>query len=294
MRSSDGHVTTTDGVRLYVRRLGDGPGAVIVPNGIYLIPDFEWIASGRTVLFYDVRNRGLSDTITDESRIGQGIRHDVDDLDAVRRDAGFDRIALVGHSYVGLTVILYAMKYPAHVDRVIQIGPIPPSQGKQYPADLTGADATLGEVLTQLAQLEKERPLHDPTEFCRKVWSVLRVLYVADPADAHKITWARCDVPNECAFMKYWTQTILPSIQRISLTADDLARVTAPVLTIHGTRDRSAPYGGGRDWASMLPNARLATIEGAAHAPWIEDPAKVFGSIEAFLKGEWPESAEAV
>jgi len=32
-------VTTTDGVRLYVRRLGDGPGAVIVPNGIYLIPD---------------------------------------------------------------------------------------------------------------------------------------------------------------------------------------------------------------------------------------------------------------
>jgi proline iminopeptidase len=131
MRSSEGYVTTRDGVRLYVRRVGDGPGAVIVPNGIYLMPDFARIASGRTVLFYDVRNRGLSDTITDESRIAQGIRHDVDDLETVRRDAGFDRIAVVGHSYVGLTVILYAMKYPEHVDRVIQMGPIPPSIGKQ-------------------------------------------------------------------------------------------------------------------------------------------------------------------
>ena len=269
MRSSDGYVTTSDGVRLYVRRVGDGSQA-------------------------DLRNRGLSDTITDESRIAHGIHHDVDDLESVRRDAGFDRSALIGHSYVGMTVILYAMKYPAHVDRVIQIGPIPPSQGKEYPAHLTGADATLRNVLAELAQLEKERPSHDPTEFCRKVWSVLRVLYVADPADAHKITWGRCDVPNERAFMKYWTGTILPSIQRISLTEADLARVTAPVLTIHGTRDRSAPYGGGRDWASILPNARLQTIEGAAHAPWIEDPAKVFGSIEAFLEGEWPESAEPI
>jgi proline iminopeptidase len=272
--------------------VGDGPQAVIIPNGMHLIPDFERFASCRTVLFYDLRNRGLSDTITDESRIAHGIHHDVDDLESVRRDAGFDRSALIGHSYVGMTVILYAMKYPAHVDRVIQIGTIPPSQGKEYPAHLTGADATLRNVLAELAQLEKERASHDPTEFCRKVWSVLRVLYVADPADAHKITWGRCDVTNERAFMKYWTGTILPSIQRISLTEDDLARVTAPVLTIHGTRDRSAPYGGGRDWASILPNARLQTIEGAGHAPWIEDPAKVFGSIEAFLAGGWPESAE--
>jgi pimeloyl-ACP methyl ester carboxylesterase len=38
-----------------------------------------------------------------------------------------------------------------------------------------------------------------------------------------------------------------------------------PVLTIHGTKDRNAPYGSGREWAFNLPNARLLTIKGGAH-----------------------------
>ena len=83
--------------------------------------------------------------------------------------------------------------------------------------------------------------------------------------------------------MKYWIEHLFPSIQRITLTSDDFAKVKAPVLTIHGTRDRSAPYGGARDWASKLPNARLVTVENAAHAPWIEAPDAVFGPIRDFL-----------
>ena len=40
-----------------------------------------------------------------------------------------------------------------------------------------------------------------------------------------------------------------------------MARVRAPVLTIHGTWDRNAPYAGGREWALTLPDARLITVE---------------------------------
>ena len=92
--------------------------------------------------------------------------------------------------------------------------------------------------------------------------------------------------------MKYWLETIQPSIQNVRLTAEDLAPVKSPVLAIHGTKDRSAPYGGGRDWALMLPNARLLTIEGVAHAPWIEAPEGVLGPIQTFLDGAWPEAAQ--
>ena len=59
-------------------------------------------------------------------------------------------------------------------------------------------------------------------------------------------------------------------------------------------RDRSAPYGGGREWAMMLPDARLVSIENAGHAPWVENPELVFGWIRTFLDGEWPEAAEKV
>jgi len=44
----------------------------------------------------------------------------------------------------------------------------------------------------------------------------------------------------------------------------------------------------------LLPNARLITIDGAAHMSWIEFPEIVFPSIESFLNGHRPEKAEVV
>ena len=294
MLPSEGFVTTDDGVRLFFQKLGNGPRVVIIPNGIYLSEDFKSLADGRTLIFYDLRNRGRSDHVTDGTKIAKGIHHDVDDLEVVRRHFAIRNPTLIGHSYVGLMVALYAMKYPAGTGRVVQIGPIQPYAGKEYPAHLTGADATLAEVLSMLTQLQKERQSEDPKEFCKKFWSVLRVIFVVNPADADKINWGRCDLPNELNFMKYWSETILPSIQSLNLTADEIAKVKTPVLTVHGTRDRSSPYGGGRDWALTLSNARLVTVENAAHAPWIEDPERVFGSIKTFLDGTWPEAAQKV
>ena len=187
-----------------------------------------------------------------------------------------------------MMVILYAMKYPAHVNRVVQIGPVQPFFGKQYAAHLTGADATLLEVSTKLAQLQKDSQSEDP-ELHKKWWSLMRVLYVADPANADKINWSFGE-----NMKKHWNENIFPSIQSLNLSAEEVAKVNAPVLTIHGTRDRQAPYGGGREWVLMLPNARIVTIENAAHLPWIEAPEKVFGSIQTFLDGVWPVAAHKV
>ncbi len=94
--------------------------------------------------------------------------------------------------------------------------------------------------------------------------------------------------------MKHWIENLLPSIQALELAPDDLAKVKTPVLTIHGTRDRQAPYGSAREWAMLLPDARLLTVENSAHVPWIEAPELVFGSIETFLDGAWPKGVEQV
>jgi len=94
--------------------------------------------------------------------------------------------------------------------------------------------------------------------------------------------------------MQYWVRYGLPSVQKLNLTLEDMARAQAAILIIHGTKDRSSPYGAGREWALLLPNARLVTVEAAAHVPWIEAPERVFGSIGRFLDGAWPDAAEKV
>jgi pimeloyl-ACP methyl ester carboxylesterase len=285
--NGESYIPTEDGVRLFFQQIGSGP-KIVIPNGIYLLDDFKSLAEDHTLIVYDLRNRGLSDRAE-----GGDIRRDVDDLEAVRRHFGIDRVDLIGHSYIGLMVALYAMKYPANVNRVVQIGPMEPIPGKQYPAHLTNNDGLLPVVFGKLAQLQKDRQSEDDVEFCRKAWSVLGAIYVANPADEGRINWGRCELANERNFMKHWTEKILPSIQSLRI-AESVSNVKTPVLTIHGTKDRNAPYGGGREWALILPDARLVTVEDAAHAPWIEAPEKVLGAVRTFFDGRWPEGAEKV
>jgi pimeloyl-ACP methyl ester carboxylesterase len=295
MQSTEGHITTDDGVRLLFKKLGADPRTpVIIPNAAHMFDSFRHLAEHRTVIFFDLRNRGGSDSVSDRSKLTGGIHHDVDDMEAVRRHFGLEKVDLIGHSYLGLMVILYAMKYPDRVNRVVQIGPAQPNAATQYPANLTGADPTLAALPGKLAQLRTAGPPANPKEACEKFWAVLREGMVANPEDAGKINWSPCDYPNELLFMKHWTENIFPSIQSLRLSLEELSKVSVPVLTIHGDKDRQASYGAGREWASILPNARLVTVEGAAHVPWIEAPEKVFSSIETFLDGAWPESAEPV
>jgi hypothetical protein len=76
--ASEGFVRTEDGLRLFFQKVGSGPETVLIPNGIYLFDDFEWLASERTLIFYDTRNRGRSDHVHDGSQLAMGIHHDVD------------------------------------------------------------------------------------------------------------------------------------------------------------------------------------------------------------------------
>jgi len=70
--------------------------------------------------------------------------------------------------------------------------------------------------------------------------------------------------------------------------------VTMPLLTTHGRKDRNAPCGAGRDWASQLRSAGLLTLDNTAHQRWVDDPATVLGAIDGFLDGQWPKDAVAL
>lgn len=273
-------VTTKDGTRLFVRSQGSGP-PVVIPYGISL--GFDALADSHTIIFYDPRNRGFSDPVPGN------IELDVEDLDDVRRELGHETIALLGHSYLGLLSALYAIRHPDRVSRALLIGPEKPRATTQYPPHLAYQDAVVPEIFGKLKAYDPTAP--DPVT---RFWNILRPMYVLDPAHASRVRWERPDAPRELGFMAYWLSTLLPSLQRLSLTDADFARATAPVLVIHGRQDRSAPYGGGREWAMRLQNARLVTAENSAHAPWLEHPEAMWPLMRQFLGGEWPAAAEKV
>src|SRR5215831_4695350 len=224
-------VTTFDGVRLLAKSIGSAHEAIIVPNAIYMEEDFAWLAEERTVIFYDLRNRGRSESVADRAKLERGLHHDVDDLEAVRRHFGVDRIDLLGHSYVALIVALYAMQHPEHTNRIVQIGPPPAAAVKSYPPELSNRDSIAGEVFAALQKMQAERSDRSPEEVCEAAWSVLRRMYVVDAQSVPKLKhWGFCELPNERNFMAYFNTFILPSLRALALSAADYAKVKAPVL----------------------------------------------------------------
>jgi pimeloyl-ACP methyl ester carboxylesterase len=289
MNMDSGFVPTADGVRLYFEAVGAGRRTVIVP-GMHLRDDLAGLVRERRLVFFDPRNRGRSDAVASPA----GILQDADDVLAVARHFTKEPVDLIGHSFAGLMVVLCARAWPDDVRRVVQIGPIGMDPDRRYPDGLVNHDATFVQVMRDLTELLPQRRAFGDVEFCGRVWSVLRPLYVTDPRDAFRIRWDRCELVAERSAMRYFNEVTLPSIRRLALAAADFEGVRLPVLVVHGDRDRSAPYGGGREWALELQQARLLTVPGAGHAPWVEAPDLVLDAIDTFLRGEWPEKAEKV
>src|SRR3712207_3665108 len=169
-----GHVTMPDGVRLFYRKVGSGGGAqaVVIPGDLFVFDDLRRLAGpGRTLLFYDMRNRGRSDAVRDSATLT--IRQDVDDLETLRRHFRFERVQLVGYSYLGLMVVMYAMAHPERVDRIVQLGPVPRKWDTEYPAHLTergpvpGVDTAQARRVGELARSSYAES--HPKEFCEQI-----------------------------------------------------------------------------------------------------------------------------
>jgi proline iminopeptidase len=298
-KNREGYVTTDDGVRIFYQVVGDGPQTLVLPGRLFLIHTMRQLAAGRRLIFYDTRARGRSDPIHDATR--ETIMDDVRDLEAVRRHFGAEKFVPVGYSYMGLLVILYAKDHPQHVERVIQMGPVPMDYRTKYPAGLSeDYNASLDPAgAKKLDELQKQGfDRSHPKEYCEQEWNVSRFALVGDPAHVDRIGIPKTGL---CEFTNEWPVNLdshfeasFASIQKVQLTKEELAKVSMPVLTIHGTKDRNAPYGSGREWAMTLPNARLLTVPGGAHQSFDEYPEIVLPAIDQFLKGSWPKGTERV
>jgi pimeloyl-ACP methyl ester carboxylesterase len=288
-----GWVVMPDGIRLRYDAVGSGPHVVLIPHGFELRADLERLASDdRTLVFYDARNRGRSDSVEDSTRIS--IDADVADVEALRVALGAEKVSLVGYSVYGLVTALYTIEHPNRVRRLVQVGPVPIAfDPERYPTAPSVVDSA---ARARIAQLESQgMPADRPEAFCRQRWEVTKVDLVGDPAAVARLRPPDCTLRNEWwpNFQRHLRHHF-GSVLRVELDRERIRATPVPVLTIHGTLDRNAAYAGGREWAATFPMARLLTIEGAAHRSWVDDPDGVLGAIDAFLDGEWPEGVEEV
>jgi pimeloyl-ACP methyl ester carboxylesterase/DNA-binding CsgD family transcriptional regulator len=65
-----------------------------------------------------------------------------------------------------------------------------------------------------------------------------------------------------------------------------LPSMTARSLVLHRRDDRAVVIACGREFASLLPDARFVPVGGDAHAPWIDERGETLRALRAFLGAE--------
>lgn len=295
----EGFIKGSDGAELYYRKVGNSAKTVIMPGRLFVFEDFRWLGeAGYTFITYDMRNRGRSDAISEGKRLT--IEADVADLEAVRRHFQVERFTPIGYSYLGLMVVLYALDYPRHVNRIIQFGAVPMRYGTEYPEELQATRQIGPEIIRKLrARRQEEEHIKDPQNYCEEEWNgVERPRLVGDPAHVDVLPTAEfiCSMPNEWPInlARHLQHQFVESVQKLRVPRERIGQLEIPVLTVHGRLDLNAPYGAGVEWARALPNARLMTIDRGAHNAFAEFPDQIRPAVRTFLKGEWPEEAKEV
>jgi proline iminopeptidase len=280
-----------DGASLFYRMVGAGPDVLVMIHGGpgmdmgYMVPDFGPLAERHRLLFYDQRGGGRSELLRDDPTLYTMARH-VADLEALRRQFGFERMTLVAHSFGPAIAASYAMAHPERVARMIFLGPVPPRAGDME----TRYAATMESRLTpderaELTKLEAAM-VHgaDPVQACRAYWAIAVKPRVARPELASRITGDFCSAGADA--IRAGMGVAGPHTEA-SLGAWDfrpsLAAVTAPTLIIHGEAD-AIPMDLVEEWTAAMPNAKLEKIPGASHFPYVERPDLVWPMIERFLQ----------
>jgi pimeloyl-ACP methyl ester carboxylesterase len=266
---------SADGTRIAYARHGSGPPLVVAtcwlshlqydwqsPVWRHFLDDLGEIA---TVVRYDERGYGLSDwSVTDFSLAAR-----VADLEAVVEDAGLPRFALMAMAQGGPPSIVYAIRHPKRISRLLFYG--------SYAAalrDPTPEELAMNETLQLMIKVGWGRP---ESEF-RRVFTSRMI----PGATEEQMRWLD-------ELQRVATSAANASAARRERTTDDvvdlLAQIHAPTLVLHSRHDRMNDFDDGVLLASTIAAARLVVLESSNHILLGDEPAwQVFvDEVAAFM-----------
>jgi proline iminopeptidase len=272
----EGTVTMDDGVTIHYRAIGDQGPAVVIPITVFMSPHFDGLADDHRVVYYDPRGRGASDT---GDLAALSLSRNIADLEALRAELGFEQMALIGMSGLGMEMAAYALEHPTRVSHLVQLAPVPPRQSPHMDGRWDGMMKRIDPAAMK-AYEEAIAAGAPAAEQCELFNRALAPSYSAQP-DRIDIA-AICRHPNEHPDHqgKVW-EAFGPSILELDFRPR-VAELTMPRLVIWGERDL-IPLEGVEEWIVEGAPVELLTVPGADHVPHIDRPDVVLPAIETFL-----------
>ena len=271
---------TVNGARLYYETLGDegAPALVLLHGGPGVgdcrdqVRDYGALQDEYRLLFYDARGSGRS-----EDRPPYTHAQWVDDVDALTRQVGIDRFALLGHSYGGIVAQEYALRSKGRLTHLVLVDTAPSTVESEESIRRALAAGLPGIEEGWLRKLFEGRV--ESNEEMREMWELLLPLYFEGPFDP--------SLPKEMAaqtYFHYETHNYAFSVNNPNYDVRPrLGEIRVPTLIICGGNDWITPLSTSEQIAAAIPNSVLEVFEQSGHFPMVEEPEKFTSVLRSFL-----------
>ena len=270
---------------LYVEVSGQGPPLLLMHGGpgldhVSLTP-FRELADRHTVVLYDHRCNGRSTGAPVTSMTWENLTADAD---ALREELGFQRWAVLGHSFGGHVALEYALRYPASVSNLILVNTAGDAWwSREHAAEIVerrgyGSDLAertrrffTGQIDPQdmMPTLMRLRNAYHHRRGLSLAWLMIR-----DVLAGEWRTRVRAEPLIQAGRVLTPGWTVM----------DRLGEILAPTLVLGGRDDFLFPPECQAQLAAGIPGARLRIIERAGHNPHSEEPERTMAEIKDFLR----------
>jgi proline iminopeptidase len=252
------------GVELFERRIGDGPEVIVLHGGPgahhdYLLPGFDSLANGRTLVYYDQRGGGRS--AVDRS-IPVDAAEQVADLEALRVLWGLEQLHLLGYSWGALLAMLYAVAHPERVASLALVSPAPARRDErvEFEQALAARSATPDLKIARSELMGGDLKITDPAKYARRLFELAVAGYFHDTDMVAGLTPFRVTGRTQ--------KSVWDSLGEEFDVRPRLSQLSVPALVLHGDDD-PIPIHSARATADAL-GAEFVVAPDSGHVPYVE------------------------
>ena len=237
-------------------------------------PGMGRLADRLQLVYFDHRGQGRSDR---GDPALYNLDENVEDMEALRRHLGLEKIVSIGTSYGGMVAMAHAARYPHAVSHLILI-----------------VTAAHGGFIARAADIVRRHGTPEQQRVCETLWSggfrtrdelqhyfdVMGPLYSRryDPATA-AAGRARAMHEPEPLNRAFGPDGFLRTFD----LRPELARIAAPTLILAGRHDWICPPEFSEEIHRLLPGSDLRIFENSSHSIRADEPDAMLDAIAGFL-----------
>jgi proline iminopeptidase len=281
-------------VSLFVKVIGQGYPLVLMHGGpsldhTTLLP-LQPLADQFTLIFYDHRCNGRSAGIDASSMTMENLTADAD---ALRQELGFDRWAVLGHSFGGQVALEYALRYPRSLTHLVLMN----TGGDQWWVNHNAMDI-LAKRGFSAATVDAAHRFYNghltPNDYLPTVMKLIGAYSYHSSILYHPSLLTIAQKVGLGPPMQMRPEALIFGYGQMLqgwTVMDRLKEIKTPTLVMAGRYDFLFPPEHQAILADRIPNACLELIECAGHNPQIEQKDVTIQIIRSFLSNQKPDYA---